>query len=443
MLNTKNNVAIIGGGVAGLAAAAKLAEKGLQTTLFEAGSQLGGRARSLAIEFNSQIVQLDNGQHILLGAYRETLKLLDQIGIREEQAFLRTPLMLESLAPSGKLAFRFSALAYLPHPFNLLIGFCCCKGLSVGERFSVVRLMVKMRRCDYQIAADEPLQYYLEKQRQSAQVIHLLWEPLCLSAMNTPIQTASSKVFLNILKDAFSHQKSNSDLLLPKLDLSQILSQPITRYLQARQGKLLTNHRVKAIKPSANGFSVTTKKGESEFSHVIIATSAVRFKNIVADLPKLSNIAETTESYEHQPIVTIYLQYPNHIKLPKPMMGLTSATGQWIFDRGTLCGQHGLMAVIISTEGKHQKLTHEALALKVARELSQTFPVLKKPLWHQVIAEKRATFSCNVSLPRPANSTLYPNLFIAGDYTYADYPATIEGAVRSGVSAANQLINSF
>ena len=119
------------------------------------------------------------------------------------------------------------------------------------------------------------------------------------------------------------------------------------------------------------------------------------------------------------------------------MLGLANTFSQWVFDRGILCNQHGLMSVIISAEGEHQSLTQDALALKVAQELKAAFPQLDKPLWHKVISEKRATFSCNVNLPRPAQVTPYTNLYLAGDYTYAEYPATIEGAVRSGISCAN------
>ena len=129
------------------------------------------------------------------------------------------------------------------------------------------------------------------------------------------------------------------------------------------------------------------------------------------------------------------------LTLPKPMLGLTGGVSQWVFDRGTLCGQSGLMAVIISAQGKHQQYTQDTLALRVAQELRDAFPHLIKPLWHKVIAEKRATFSCSINLPRPAHITPYPHLYLAGDYTYADYPATIEGAVRSGINAANYIIN--
>lgn len=437
------HVIIIGGGIAGLAAAATLAKADIPCTILEAGSQLGGRARSVAVEFNSKVVQLDNGQHILLGAYQATLKLLADIGVNEHDAFMRLPLTLELLTQHGDIAFKFSAVRYLPFPVNQLFGFLTCKGLNFKERLSVVKLVNRLKKSRYQISHDQPLLDFLLKQQQSQKVIKLLWEPLCLSALNTPIISASSKVFLNVLHDAFEQKNSNSDMLLPKRDLSQIFAQPIARFLKAKNSNVLLNHRVKSIQALDQGYEVHTANQKALVaSHVIIATSPARFKNVMADFPKLSATAELTKSFSYQPIYTIYLQYPSHIKLSKPMIGFTGMLSQWVFDRGQMCEQHGLLAVIISAEGYHQQYTHEQLALNIAQELSSVFPHLPKPLWHQVIAEKRATFNCSSNLARPTNSTIYPTLYIAGDYTYADYPATIEGAVRSGTNAATLIIKT-
>ncbi|MDO9394181.1 MAG: FAD-dependent oxidoreductase, partial [Methylotenera sp.] len=162
---------------------------------------------------------------------------------------------------------------------------------------------------------------------------------------------------------------------------------------------------------------------------------------LIESLPKLHNVLKQTQSYGYQPIYTIYLQYPPEIKLPTVMTGLTGTLGQWVFDRGQLCEQKGLMAVIISGSGKHQLLSQDELALTIAKEINQAFPDIPKPLWHKVIAEKRATFSCAPNLARPTNKTLQPRLYLAGDYTYADYPATIEGAIRSGITCANLISN--
>jgi squalene-associated FAD-dependent desaturase len=433
------HVVVIGGGVAGLAAATTLAEQGIPVTLLDASSQLGGRARSVAIEANSQVHQLDNGQHIMLGAYTETLKLLAKIGVQEDDVLMRVPLTLDVRAES-KSAFKLAFSSYLPAPLNQLIGFLFCSGLQWQERMSVIKFMLQLKKTNYQLTTDEPLADFLQQNQQSSNVITLLWQPLCLAALNTPISIASSKVFLNVLRDTFKN-KHSTDFLLPKHDLSQLFSQPIARYLKAHQATVLHNKRVKSITPNANGYIVATKEEQFEASHVIIAVSPVRLRNVIGDLPKLSFVAGQTENYEYQPIYTIYLQYPRNATISAPILGLTGGLSQWVFDRGILCKQSGLIAVMISAEGKHQKYTQDGLALRVAKELQTAFPQLKKPLWHKVIAEKRATFTCKVNLPRPANSTLYSNLFIAGDYTYADYPATIEGAVRSGINASNYIIN--
>ena len=432
------HVVVIGAGMAGMAAATSLASRGIQVTLLEAASHLGGRARSVAKEHNSQVIQLDNGQHIALGAYHETLKLLATIGVQEKDAFLRMPLNIE-LRDGRKTTFNLETPCWLPAPLNQLVGFLTCTGLSWHERISVISLMLQLKKINYQQTNDIVLAEFLQLNQQSSNVIALLWEPLCLAALNTPIKLASSKAFLNVLKDTFK-SKLNSDFLLPKLDLSQLFSQPILRFLNENQGKVHLNLRVKSIAPTSNGYSIAAKQMAIEASHVIIATSPLRLSQVIADLPKLNLIADQTDSYDYQPIVTIYLQYAHNATLPKPMLGLAGGLSHWVFDRGLICGQRGLMAVIISASGRHQQYTQDALALRVAQELRDAFPHLAKPLWHKVIAEKRATFSCNVNLPRPAHATPYASLFLAGDYTYADYPATIEGAVRSGFACADLIL---
>jgi hydroxysqualene dehydroxylase len=432
------HVVVIGGGMAGMAAATSLASRGIQVTMLEAASHLGGRARSVAIEHNSQVIQLDNGQHIALGAYRETLKLLATIGVSEKDAFLRVPLHLE-MRKAMQTVFKCAPPSYLPAPLNQLIGFLNCQGLQWRECIAVIRFMLHLKKANYQLSSDAPLVEFLQQNQQSSNVITRLWEPLCLAALNTPIHLASTKIFLNVLKDTFKN-KTDSDFLLPKLDLSQLFSQPISRFLNNNLGKVRLNQRVKNITPTSNGYTIATKESTIEASHVIIAMSPVRLHNIIGDLPKLAHAAEQTDSYDYQPIYTIYLQYAREATLPKPMLGLVGGLSQWVFDRGTLCGQSGLMAVIISAEGIHQQYPQDELALMVAQELRDAFPQLVKPLWHKVFAEKRATFSCNVNLPRPAHVTPYPRLYLAGDYTYADYPATIEGAVRSGVACADLIL---
>ncbi|WP_036303110.1 hydroxysqualene dehydroxylase HpnE [Methylotenera sp. L2L1] len=441
-MNTHQHIAIIGGGCAGLSAAATLTERGYSVTLFEASSQLGGRARTVVVENKDLLQLLDNGQHILLGAYSATLSLLEKAGVKEEAAFLRLPLQLNMQSSAAKSIFSLKSANYLPAPFNILVGFLFCKGLSFNERITALRFMRHLQSSNYEIINDKPLAKYLKQHKQSPKLVQMLWEPLCLAALNTPIAKASSKIFLNVLRDSFSGSKKDSDFLIPKQDLSQIISHPLAHYIQAKGGSIKLNHRIRTLVEADNGFNLETRQGTFHFSHVIVATSPARTDKLLEQLPKLKASQDKTHHYQYQPIYTVYLRYPSEIKLPQVMSGLSGTLSQWVFDRGTLCGEKGLLAVVVSAEGKHQKLTQDDLALSVAKELKLAFPHLPKPLWHKVIAEKRATFSCVPDLARPTNRTAQNNLYLAGDYTYASYPATIEGAVRSGIYCANLITNA-
>lgn len=432
-----NHVAVIGGGCAGLSAAATLAERGYAVTLFEASSQLGGRARSVVVQNNDLMQLLDNGQHILLGAYKDTLALLKKAGVNEKQAFSRLPLQINMQSSLAKSTFYLKSANYLPAPLNLLMGFLTCKGLSFSERLLALKFMHYLKNSHYEIISDRPLYRFLTSHQQTIRLIELLWEPLCLAALNTPIESASTRVFLNVLRDTFTGHKSNSDFLLPRQDLSQVIALPLSQYIQSKGGSVRLNQRIRQLEVDNHGFSVETRDEKLHFSHVVVATSPARVDGLLASIPALKNAVLQMQQLKYQPIYTIYLQYPPEIKLPSAISGLTDTVGQWVFDRGLLCKQNGLLAVVVSAEGKHQKLKQDELALKIAKELNRAFPHLPKPLWHKVIAEKRATFACTPNLTRPANKTAQANLLLAGDYTYADYPGTIEGAIRSGINCAN------
>lgn len=422
-------VAVIGGGLAGLSAASQLAKQGAHVTLFEAAPQIGGRARAL----NWKGQRLDNGQHILLGAYHETLKLMASIGVDVDSALLRLPLALNMHS-----AFSLKT-KNLPAPFHLFFGLLTAQGLNWHERFAAIRFFVWLKAERFKLAKDEPLLSLLIRKHQPKRLIKCLWEPLCLAALNTPIATASAQTYLNVLRDSFNKKKSDSDLLLSKLDLSELLAEPLAKHIKSHSGKIELNTAIENLHQSDYGFSITTVNKEMlEFSHVVVATSPHHVQAFTQQL----SIARDTADFTYQPIYTIYIQYPSHIKLPNPMIGFTQGIAQWVFDRGQICGQDGLFAVIISAEGSHQKLSQQSLAKTIVEELANAFPGLPTPEWSKVIAEKRATFACIANLKRPKQETETRNLYLAGDYTEGDYPATIEGAIRSGLYAAQLVLQS-
>lgn len=457
MKNIENlNIAVIGGGYAGMAAAVALAEQGIQVTVFESARQLGGRARGVSFfttrghndeqppfhlspsaggksERQNQHLILDNGQHLLLGCYHQTLRLIEQVGGNIEADFLRLPLQLDL---HGHFALQAPRL---PAPFHLLIALLKAQGLSWSERVSAARFMLMLRRIKFNINNDIAASEFLSQHGQSAALVQKLWEPLCIAALNTPIQIASAQVLLNVLRDALNQRRADSDMLIPRLDFTALFPQRAAAYVKKRGGHVLTSCGVEQLLPHEHGFEIQTKRGSLYFSHVICATSPVIAARLLRALPELAPVIEVIDALQHQPIYTLYLHYPPHVALPHPMLGLHQRVSQWLFDKGQIAGQHGLIASVISAEGLHQNLSQDELAQKVIAELRDEFGITDTPLWVKVIAEKRATFACTPGLQRPDQQTAHPRVLLAGDYTRGDYPATLEGAVQSGLRCAERL----
>ena len=428
--NQNLNVAVIGAGYAGMAAAVALAERGVQVTVFESAKQLGGRARGL----DYQHTRLDNGQHLLLGCYHNTLQMIKRVGGDIEQDFLRLPLQLD-------LHNHFTLRApRLPAPLHLLAALLRAQGLTWTERIGAARFMLTLRKMNFQLCCDMTVDALLARHRQSPALVQKLWEPLCIAALNTPLQIASAQVLLNVLRDALHQQRADSDMLLPRIDFTALFPMRAARYVKKRGGHVLTSCAVESLAPHEYGIQITTKRGSMVFSHVICALPPVAAARLLHPIDALAPLATMIAALQHQPIYTVYLQYPAQVRLPHAMLGLHQRTSQWLFDKGLISGQQGLIASVISAEGLHQGLSHDELAQQVIAELTEEFGITHSPLWYKIIAEKRATFACTPDLDRPAQQTVLPSLLLAGDYTRGDYPATLEGAVQSGLRCAAVLI---
>lgn len=421
-----------------MAAAVTLAAQHIPVTVFEAGKNLGGRARGII--YNN--TQLDNGQHIFLGCYHHTLRLIEQVGGNIEQDFLRTPLQLI-------LHNCFSLKApHLPAPLHLLFGLLSTRGLSLQQKISAAHFMLAMRRINFLLPHDLSALALLNQHQQDADLSALLWQPICISALNTPLHTASAQVFLNVLNISLNGSRADSDMLFPRLNFSALFPDRAAEYILERSGSVHYSCSVEAIVLRENEIEIVTHhthlgaSAAALFSHVICATSPTAAARLLRTVPQLSSLAQQIETIPSQPIYTVYLQYPAHIRLPHPMLGLDQCFTQWLFDKGQISAQYGLIAAVISAQGLHQELSQEQLAQKVAQEIRDHLGIKDAPLWHKTIAEKRATFSCEVNLMRPAHITPIKNLLLAGDYTAGDYPATLEGAVMSGIKCAAELINT-
>jgi hydroxysqualene dehydroxylase len=397
-------VAVIGAGYAGMAAAVTLTALGIPVTVFESGPVPGGRARRIT----SQGTDLDNGQHILIGAYTELFRLMRQVGVAPD-ALLRLPLEVR-YAEGFRLRSR-----RLPGPLGLLAGLMLAKGIPLAERVGAVRFLRALKKDAFRLAADTTVKALLHEHRQDGRIGRFLWGPLCVSALNTPIDQASAKVFLAVLRDTLAGGEAASDLLLPRVDLSRLFPEPAAAFVLRHGGELRLRSPVADL-AALEGFDA-----------LIVAVGPHQLKNLVPDL---------SFDYAYQPIYTCYLQYGESVRLPFPMLGLASGLVQWAFDRGALLGERGRLACVISAQGEHQQMALDALCERCHRELAQAIPGLGTPLWSRAVAEKRATIACTPDVHRPPTETSDPRVFLAGDYTDPEYPPTLEAAVRSGVRAA-------
>jgi len=389
-----------------MAAAVALAERGVGVTVFEAGAVPGGRARRVV----SQGTELDNGQHILIGAYAELYRMMHTVGV-PENALLRVPLEIRY---ATQFHFRRRAL---PGLLGLAGGLLTARGISFAERVGAARFIAGLRRGHFHLIDDLPVSELLARNGQDGQVAHYLWRPLCVSALNTPPELASAKVFLATLRDTLGGAAAASDLLLPRVDLSRLFPEPAADYVRAHGGEIRLQAPVKDLGAL-----------RQSFERIIVAVGPHQLKTLVPDAPE----------YSYQPIYTCYLQYADGVRLPLPMLGLADGLVQWVFDRGALLGEKGRLACVISAQGDHQQMALDEIAERCHRELAAALPGLGKPQWSRVIAEKRATITCSPGVKAMPSGT--DGVSFAGDYTDAEYPPTLEAAVRSGVRAA-QAIN--
>jgi len=431
----KSRCIVVGAGWAGLACALSLARSHFAVTLIEAAPQAGGRAR--CISFGAE--QVDNGQHLMLGAYQSLSLMLAWLNIEESSVLQRHPFKLEWFT-----ALQLS-LPRLFYPGNLLAGLLMAQGFSWQEKYALVQFFLYARKTSV-LSEDCSAKLLLERLKQPKRLIEGFWNSIVLSALSTPLELASAQVFLNVLKESFLKNSSFSDLLLAKVALSELFPTPAIKYLQDHQHTVALRQRVTelAVQNGSCQGVYTQNQQFWEAEHVVIAIPPWQVPTLFKPIPELGFLSDTLARFKTQPITTAYFKFNKPLNFKLPLMGLLGGSAHWWFDRKD-SGQPDVLAAVISGPGLHNDWSHAELISKLQTEILQQYPHLGPALETRVVREKFAAFSCEIGVQshRPSHHTPITGLWLAGDYTFGPYPASLEAALQSGLKCADLIKRSL
>jgi squalene-associated FAD-dependent desaturase len=422
-----------------------LAEAGLRVTLLERATTLGGRARRVAHDG----IAVDNGQHLLTGAYRQTLELIARVHEADGVAglFHRLPLTLRPFGAHRPDSVALTAWS-APGPLHLAGGVLAARGLTWGERVALILDFRRIARSDFRRAAGETVaQCFAGTPRRAFDAV---WGPLCLAALNTPPDRASAQVFARVLRAAFSGRARDSDFLVPAVDLSACFPDAAARFVGNRGGSVRVGASVGGVARCAAGIALRVGKDTEVFGAAVVAVGPHQLAATIgveaAGEPAWGERLAQVGALAYESITTIYIGFAAPVPFAIPMLRLDDSPGQWAFDRsaalgrGSARGAQNLVAVVISAGGPHDALEQSTLAAQAEAQLRRLAPGLPAVAWTRVFAERRATYACTPALARPAAGRVSPGVYLAGDYTDSEFPATLEAATRSGVAAARALI---
>lgn len=451
-------IAVIGAGWAGLSAAAELCRMGHRITLIDAAPRAGGRARQIEVGLADRRVVLDNGQHLLIGAYSASLALIHaaQVGLAGSGAahagkspasdgksmpdgLIRVPLQFDSRS----LTLRQSG----PGRLGLMIGFLRARGLDWRSRARMMTFTMGLATRRWRGFEGLSVTRLLGEFNQTQQAVEQFWGPLCIAAMNTHPDQACAQTFVNILHDSMFGAAGGSDFLIPTDDLGSLMPEPMVTALRAAGSEVSLGVATRSLARDGSRWRVSTTRGESAFDQVILATPVWQTARLLA--PILPAGADLLERFEQEAIQTVFLAWPESAQVTLPTLKMLDEDpalghyGQWLFARRPQQGL-SIAAVVISVRARLDGLDNATLAKLVCDQVCRTL-ALPEPLDALAVNEKRATFRCTPDRPRVEAAHIGPHalpdgLALAGEYCYARYPGTLESAVRSGIAAARRSV---
>jgi squalene-associated FAD-dependent desaturase len=433
MIDSRYDAVVVGGGCAGFAAATALTERGARVLVLEARPGLGGRATAFTDPDTGE--RVDNGQHILMGCYHDSLRFLDRIGAADRvrwQTGLRVPMI--------DLDGRHSVLALpaLPPPLHFLAGVLSWEALSWSERVSVLRMDSAIRNpAD---GAGLTVRQWLERHGQANRLCELLWEPLALAALNQSIDQAEAPAFARVLERVFGPEPSDAALVLPAVPLDQMYAEPARAWLEARRGAVRVNAPAKVLVEGERVTGVRVRDEMIATSLVISTVPWFAFRALFdTPPPALAGAMANADALGSLPIVTVNLWFDRAV-MHEPLVGLPGRNFQWVFDRRALVGSEASHLSMVSSGADALVVQSNEILVAIALgEVREAIPAARRADLRRGIAvrEKRSTFTLAPGAPpRPGTSTPIAGLLLAGDWIETGLPATIESAVLSGHQAA-------
>jgi len=419
---------VIGGGIAGLTSAAYLAKQSIKVTLLESSPKLGGRAYSFTEQKSNDVV--DNGQHILMGCYSDTINFLKLIGAKDNFIYQKS-LQINFLTQAGKLVKLKSFTSF--YPFNLLFALLNFKAITITERLSLLKFVIKLPFKSHQKLSNKNVRDWLKEEKQSDDTINSLWTIIAVGALNTNINKASAFMFREILMKIFFNGNFASTVILPKYGLSDAYVKNAKEFIESNGGEIKLSSTLKEFLISDNRIVgiKTADEVYKNFDYVISAIPFYAFNNIYPELFLGEKI-----KFEYSSILNIHIWLKNN-PMKERFYGLIDSPVHWVFNKG-----NHINLVISDADYLTDKPAEEIYKMCVG-ELIKCTELKESDFSHyKVSKEKRATFvpSNKINYLRPSSNTKIANLFLAGDWTDTGLPSTIESAVISGRVAAELLL---